>query len=212
MLNIKEELAKVKSMNGKQRWSYYKSYYLAPTIIGLFVVACLAWFLYDAVLSRKQIIYSGGVIGVGITDEGLEYLSDGYLTYLGGNPKKQMIAVTKDNFLTVEDEAQYGDQSMDMALYTQIAVGEYDFFIMGKGALENYAGFDCYLDPSNVAATLGIEDRLVCPEDSDVPYALDITDIAAEKLGAVSDCYLVFINVKNVPEEDIEFSKYLLEK
>lgn len=212
-ITLKEELEKVKKMNGKQKWSYYKTYYLGPTIVIIILILCLAWFLYDSIISNKKILYSGGIMGVDITEEGRSYLSDEYLNYLGGNPKKEMIALSADNFLTVSEEEALNADGMDMALYAQISVGEYDYFVMSKGTLEKYKAFEIYVDPTNLCKEVGIEeDKIVIDEESKLPMAIDITDICGDKIGASEEYYLVFVNVKNVPEEDKRFLEYLLGK
>ena len=65
--SIKNEKEKWKQMNGKQRLSYYKSYYLVPTVIALIVIIFLINIILDMTVRKKEILVN--IITVNVVKE-----------------------------------------------------------------------------------------------------------------------------------------------
>lgn len=211
--NIKTELNKVKEMNKEQKWDYFKTYYLKISVISIICLILLIWFIKDTVF-QKEIINAGCVYGVEITEEEQQILTDGYLKYLGLNPKKYDAFISIDNMF--EGTVQQMDANThEMALLAQIAGGQIYYMILDKDNLYMYENSGIYsslddLFPDGLPDRLndGIEELTDPETGNSYPVAIDLS-----KAGLFNDgreAYLAFtIGIPN-KEYPKKFLEYLL--
>ncbi len=81
-MKIKEEwklrVAEFKQMDSRQRWSYFKTYYLLKCIIALILLAMVLHFGFDIRQNRREVLASGCLVDVEISPQGVVYLTDDY--------------------------------------------------------------------------------------------------------------------------------------
>ena len=131
---IAAELNKVSQMTKEQKWEYFKSYYLAKSILLVIGLILFAWFIMDTFF-QKEAVTAGCVYGVEISEEERQALTDGYLEYYKYNPKKYCAYISTDNMF--EGTEQKMDASThEMALFAQIAAGEIYYLILDKDTLD----------------------------------------------------------------------------
>lgn len=129
--------AKFKSMSRGQKINYLRTYYLAPAIIVMLLFIFVLWFLLETFVFHKDVLIAGCTINVRISDETYDELTEDLLGYLGGNPAKEVVNLSKDNYVDYDSDEPmegYMDQTM---LFTQIAAGEFSYMIIDKSALDN---------------------------------------------------------------------------
>lgn len=131
----KAQRQKFKTMTRQQKLSYIRTYYLAPGIVVFLVLVFALWFFLETVVLHKDVLVAGCTINVKITDETYDKLTDGLLSYLGGDSAKEVANLSKDNYVDYDsDEVMEGymDQTM---LFTQIAAGEFSYMVVDESAL-----------------------------------------------------------------------------
>lgn len=150
----RRERAKFASMTMEQKLNYIKTYYLAPIIIVILAFILIVWGILEIFVLNKVVIMDGCTINVRLTDETKEYLTDGFLEYLNGDTKKEVVHLNSDNYVdySEDEDAPFGqsmggytDQTM---LFTQIAAGEFSYMIIDESALINIgdSGYFAYLE------------------------------------------------------------------
>ena len=147
---FKKEIQKISAMDGKQKFSYFKTYYLIPTMIIVFLLVCLVSFLYDAVFARKQILYSGGICSCTVSEEGKRILTEDFWRELNGT-KRQEVVLSEDLILSYAEEDAYNNQSTDAVLYTFLATGEFHYLLMDEKVVRHIVEMDAFVDISEQA-------------------------------------------------------------
>ena len=90
-MKIKEKwklrVSEFKQMDSRQRWSYFKTYYLLKCIIALIFLAMVLHFGFDIRQNRREVLASGCLVDVEISPQGVVYLTDDYLSACHKNPQ-----------------------------------------------------------------------------------------------------------------------------
>ena len=76
-----KEVLKWKELDKKQKWEYYKSYYLGKTIVGVLLFAMFCSLIYEIFINNKEDIIAGSIVNLKISEEGYSLLTDKYLEY-----------------------------------------------------------------------------------------------------------------------------------
>ena len=83
-MNIQEKwklrVSEFKQMDSRQRWSYFKTYYLLKCIIALIFLAMVLHFGFDIRQNHREVLASGCLVDVEISPQGVVYLTDDYLS------------------------------------------------------------------------------------------------------------------------------------
>lgn len=210
---ITEELNKFSQMNKEQKISYYKSYYLLPTIALLIGLILLLWFIKDTFFQKKA-VNSGCVYGVEITEEEKYALTEGYLDYYDYNKKKYCAYLSTDNMFE-NTEQQMDANAHEMALIAQITAGDIYYLIYDKENLLKMENGGVYASLSDLFSDEALEkmkDSLIelkNPETGEsYPAAIDIKK--AGMFGGKKDGYLIF--TIGIPDDEYpkRFLEYLL--
>ncbi|HOO79662.1 MAG TPA: hypothetical protein PLQ04_04680 [Lachnospiraceae bacterium] len=214
---ITEEKLKWKDMDKKQRLKYFKDYYLVKCIVGLIALAMVVSIFCETVLFHKDPIYTGYEVNVYASDEGMQFLTEDYLEYLGGNEAHQEV-VLAECYIDFYAEEQVMDSNTDqMVLYAQAAAGEYDYLLMNEEALIAAKDMDIYAD---LEANLSehwlevLDGRMISLEIGGFTYpvAIDLTNTEfARKCGYdEEDIYLAFNCIDIDAEAANQFLDYIL--
>ena len=127
--NIQNEKRKWKNMNGKQRWDYFKTYYMLPTVIILFVLIAVISFIFQAFVFRKVVILSGFIYNQYIDNMDMEALQDDLFSYLDGDSKEEELTISS---YALSDS----DRNSQLVLTANVSAGSVDFVILDQVAYD----------------------------------------------------------------------------
>lgn len=169
---LRKELDKVRGMEPAQRWDYFKTYYAKMSIVALLVLICMLSCVFQMIHNAKhKPLLTGVFVNTSIDQQGELLLKKEFPASLSEelNPKHRGTVEYAADYIEYGDtEYQMDRRQHEMALAAQAAVGEIDFLVMDKPALDGMEGAEIYTE------------------------VVDITDVS-EKLGIKPrECYLVF--------------------
>ena len=211
---FKKEIQKISAMDGKQKFSYFKTYYLIPTMIIVFLLVCLVSFLYDAVFARKQILYSGGICSCTVSEEGKRILTEDFWRELNGT-KRQEVVLSEDLILSYAEEDAYNNQSTDAVLYTFLATGEFHYLLMDKKVVRHIVEMDAVVDISEKAKENAVRLEDCIRNEEGNPVAMKLPEELRKKLGVsgnTGDVYLAFVRIEGSHDINDQLAEYLFER
>lgn len=200
------EIEKISAMDGKQKRRYFKDYYLMPTLIIVFLLICMIWFLCDAFFARKNVLYTGALVGCEVSDEGKAYLTEGFLDVIGGRAGKDEVLLSEDLWITFSEEDAGNFQAADSNMYVNIAAGDFDYMLIDGAVIEQYASLDVFADLGEYARRYQIPEEDIYSQEGKV-VAVKLSDKAKEQAGITSlsgGVYLAIVDIKrNVSYEEL---------
>ena len=211
---FKKEIQKISAMDGKQKFSYFKTYYLIPTMIIVFLLVCLVSVLYDAVFARKQILYSGGICSCTVSEEGKRILTEDFWRELNGT-KRQEVVLSEDLILSYAEEDAYNNQSTDAVLYTFLATGEFHYLLMDEKVVRHIVEMDAFVDISEQAKENAVRLEDCIRNEEGNPVAMKLPEELQKKLGVsgnTGDVYLAFVRIEGSHDINDQFTEYLFER
>lgn len=223
--NIQEEKRKFSTMDNKQRWSYFKTYYMPATVILLLVLIAGVWLVAEVAMSARDVEASGLFINVEADENDYYFLKEGYAEYLDLNTMKSNVELSVGTYIGFTPETNTTEsQQNQMALFAQVSAGFYSYMILDELALDGLRYMDVYIDPQKLFTeeTKGILSDAVVYRDMPVfdgeegetenrPVALDLSEVGfLQPEGAnAGRAYLVFVDVDADYEEMQKFLSYL---
>ena len=206
------EINKIREMDTEHKISYFKTYYLKWTCVALFLVLCLIWFLLDA-FSSANIAYAGGECMVTVTDEGKKALTQDFASFMGLK-NEDSVYLSEDLILSYAEGDEYNNQSTDVALYTYMVAGDYQYMLMDESVAEHIASMDAFISIENLAKKyeLPLSDSIYRPDDNgkEVAVAVKLPATICNKYGIkgnTGDVYIAFVYMKN----DTDLNEILLQ-
>ncbi|MBP5493171.1 MAG: hypothetical protein J6Y08_10040 [Clostridiales bacterium] len=212
-MSLKEKFSKEKDkfmkMDGVTRKIYFRDYYLLPLLLILCVIGAFVWFGRDLFASKK-IIYSGATVGFDLSDEGENYLTKGFIKYLGKGYKKNKASVARNVLMKTYEEAKYNDMSMELIFTSQVSVGMYQYAMFTADELEHYENYDFYLDLSDMKAEEKYKDLDYYINPEGHVYGIRLPENVLEKMGCPDmEIYLCFVYLEKPTELNPSFVDYL---
>ncbi|MCM1155814.1 MAG: hypothetical protein NC314_03920 [Roseburia sp.] len=216
---MRNEIEKIRRMPPKERWEYFRTYYLVQTVIGVIVLILAAFFIHDMKVSSREILASGCLVNVTIDQEGFFYLTDEYISFCEKSQKEASAFLSVDNTLDFMPENPLDKDSYVMALTAQIYAGDYQYMILDKEAWEYFQKSDVYADLTQMLTPEQQEkyaDRMVYQtyqtEDGTqgrIATALDLTGTAFAGHCHLEPqtAYLVFIETAQEENTEITVEK-----
>ncbi len=192
------EIEKISAMDGKQKRRYFKDYYLMPTLIIVFLLICVIWFLCDAFFARKNVLYTGALVGCQVSDEGKMYLTEGFLDVIGKRAGKDEVLLSEDLWITFSEEDAENYQAADSNIYVNIAAGDFDYMLIDGSVIEQYASMDVFADLGEYVRRYQIPEEDVYSQDGKA-VAVKLSHEAEEQAGITSfsgKVYLVIVDIK----------------
>lgn len=159
-----------KNLTPKEKIQFIKDYYLLKIVLGVLVAIFAFWFIYDAFIAQKEMLYSGGLLLCVVEDEGREYLTNDLLDKMASRKRKQQVNLSEDLTMSlVEGQEPKPDPSQDQLLYPMIVAGYYDYFFIDAGFIDHYMDLDCYKEIGEYADMYNIpeEGRYVYVSESE---------------------------------------------
>lgn len=215
---LKADLA---TMNTKEKlnhlWTYYKG-----TLVILAILIALGSIIVTSCRNRNTVTLLTGIgINVNLTDEGRQYVEDGYFPRVsqGGLEKVSYSEVHQDSFTNTAtlEESYMGLMSL-LALAT---TEELDYMLMDQTALTNMLPHNIYMDLRNFFTEAELEalgEKVVWMEMGDeeagytlTPVAVDISDTEFAKTATKYGGKVFFSVVINTPRSETvrDFWTYL---
>lgn len=210
ILSVERE--KIAAMDREQRLRYFKDYYLMPSLIIVLILFCIIWFLYDALFSRKNVLYTGALVGCEVSDEGKEYLTEGFLEVIGGRAGKDTILLSENLWIIFSEEDTESYQVADSNIYVNIAAGDFDYMLIDGAAIEQYASLDAFADLEEYIGRYQISEEDIYTQDGKA-IAVKLSDEAEQQAGITSfsgEVYLVIVDIKRNTAYEELLMEYLL--
>ena len=209
---FKREKLKLGKLNGKQKATYFAQYYLPPILLVLVFGAGVAWFAHD-IYQNHKILLTGGLINCEVSKEGREYMTDGYVKFMGYDTSKRTARLA-DTELSFESDIEYEEKYLDVALRAQMATGTYTYLIIRDDAVDNYGYEDYYQDLGMLTDISKFSKDSFFYNDEDVPVGLKLNENTVAKLGLPddSDYYIFFAYTTNSVENESKMIDYLFQE
>lgn len=211
LLSVERE--KIAAMDRKQKLRYFKDYYLMPALVVIIAIFCVLWFLFDAFFSRKNVLYTGALVGCEVTDEGKEYLTEGFLEVIGGRSGKDTILLSEDLWIIFSEEDAESYQAADSNIYVNIAAGDFDYMLIDGTVIGQYASLDAFADLEEYVRRYQIAEEDIYTQDGKA-IAVKLSDEAEQQAGIASfsgEVYLVIVDIKRNTLYEELLMEYLLQ-
>lgn len=209
-----KEAEKIRQMSPKDKWEYFKSYYLIHTVIGAILLILAVFFIHDMRLSDREVLAAGCFVNVAIDEDGFLFLTDEYIDFCGKSIKEATALLSTDNELNFMQENPLDTASYEMALTAQMFSGEFQYMVLDETAWEYFQKVDVYADLTKVltpSQQKKYADRMVYQsyqdedgEQMETATALDLTgtDFAVRYHLEPQTAYLVFLETAQEKDTD----------
>ena len=178
-------------------WEYYKW-----VLVLLIVVSTL---IYISVVgysnARVEGLFYGEVVNLDFDTEGVEYLREDFLEYLGGVEGDQKVSVFMSNLIMGDDSTYDNYYAPLMRTASEISDGKLDYFLVDSAALTCYFNEEILMDlrllfTEEELAQMGDTVVYVLYEETGekIPMAINVTDSAfvTNRLNFEGAAYLGF--------------------
>lgn len=143
----KKLLNDLKPMTWKQRAEHIGMYYKEHMFIVLLVLMTIIAGVGMAMNAAKDVLISGVMVNIDITQEGRNYLEKDYFEDLGGDPNTQQVNMYSADFSALEDAVYEEDQySASQVLVGLVTGAKLDYMLLDQFAMEFYIRQDVYFD------------------------------------------------------------------
>lgn len=173
----------------------------------------------------SDIAFGGAIIGVPLSDEGMEYLQSGYAQRIGAVEKKKKVTAVRIALQVPNEEGiLQTDYSGAVYALTLIANREADYFLLNEEALELFIPQNMFLDIGEMLSPKereAMEDTLIksLPVDEEgqptvdeaFPVAINVSDLPFIQSCVTGDdpVYLCFIASAPHLDRLVDFWEYL---
>lgn len=198
---LRLEIEKWKHMDGKQRWSYFMTYYLKATIFIVLMAAIVISIAVTTARGRQPVLLSGASVNLMMTPEGEKYLTEDLKAQWNGRKKERVLFET--NLWIGFGEENYNEitYTNSMKLMTRISAADIDYLIVDESALANPLTVEGYANLKDLLSAEQLETlqgKLIeaKTETGEVyPVAWELTDSSFAKRFELNPqpAYLVFL-------------------
>jgi hypothetical protein len=214
---IREQNAKLKGAPLKEKWAYFKEYYLVMTVVIIVIIAFVGYLGYTMLTAPKETAFTAFFFN-DTGDSSDTTLIDGFVDYMGIDTKKATCSIDATmNYTDVESD--YNSYLYIEKVMAEIAAKELDVIVGDEAAVDYYAKVECFSDITTILPDDLLEkfaDKLYYAAVGDsgeiVPVGIYVTD--APKL--IDNYYYVdkeaimgfIVNSENT-DNAIEFLRYI---
>ncbi|MCR5273781.1 MAG: hypothetical protein K6E26_00300 [Clostridiales bacterium] len=207
--SLSEEKKKLSNMTFQQKLQYFRDYYLIKVLIVLAILLVVVWLAHD-IIQNKKIVYAGAGVGIDISEDGNDFLSDGFIKYLGDGYSKKK-ASYGGNVIFVPTSGDYNESSVEMAFISQLEGDMFQYLLVSKEKYEYFMSFEIFLDLSTLTNYSNYSQSEILSSTSGTPEAIRLSDTMKEKLGVRQDeVYLCFSIKKDHREMNEKMLDYLM--
>lgn len=185
----KSEKQKFRELRGKEKWTYFKDYYMKPLIVGIVVLAIAVSVVYSVAIDKPEDILYAAVVDNPFTEDILAEMTAAMEEVLVQDADKQRVSIDASYFLN--SESSYYSS---MKLMTLVAAREIDVMIMPAAEFQNQvnggtlAPLNTFFDEETLARW---EEHIVnaTPADTDIATG-EITYGEQDRYGLKLNAYL----------------------
>jgi len=216
----KSEKEKFKEMNFQEKVSYYKSYYLSKTIIGLIILGFAAYFVYTIVSPKPVTVLNAAILNYPFSDEAIDKMTSDMENRLIGDNDMEEVFIDASYYLGSGNDVSEYTMGAQQKLTTYIAAGDIDVIIAPESAFQSYttAGFFSKLTdllPTEMITALSDSVFESSTSDNPVSGAYGIYLDKAELFKGASSAadrpvFGIVVNSKN-QDNSVDYLKYLLD-
>lgn len=130
----KTEKQKFKELNGKEKWQYFKDYYLRKLLATVVILSFVGYFLYTVLSPKPQNLLSVACANYSFEDDRINELEKEIGDYLKIDPENQEVLFDSTYYLTDQDitSAQklavlFAAQDLDVFIAPESKFSEYAF-------------------------------------------------------------------------------------
>lgn len=217
-MNFKELKATLSKMSWQERishiWFHYK--YVLLLVIAAVIVVC--GIISSASNKKIEVLYSGAVVNVNLSDTSEQYLHENWMKKLNGQEETQKVELLQISFqdlLTTKDPEK--DSASAMHVTAMVAAQSLDYVIMDEIGYHQYKDQDIFASveealPEELQAKLESSFVYHTYDGVEFPIAIDISDLPFIKNNAKDSgkVYIAFPGNTGRTERNAEFVNYLL--
>ena len=201
----------------RQKWDYFKEYYLVKTIAIVTVVALLAYLGYSIFSPKPERIFYAAIIDYVVPEDSRLTMEEDFFTYLGGTEKQKI--EFDDSFAFYKDY----DYSIRQSFMTYAFAGEMDVIMMPESLFEAYVAYytplaealptDLYLKLSDYFVNASKRDAQGnILEGTEQFYGIDISSVPLmQNTSSEEPVILTIVGTSAHKENVVEFIRYLFE-
>lgn len=205
---IKKYFANMKGLSFREKiistWYLYKLE-LGVIAVAIFIVVAV---VSSAITANTNLLLSGDVMNVIMSEEGMSYISDEYFKTLGVPEFMNKVQVVDSLYSTDEDSDFEYNYSVSSQVVALVASEMLDFQIINKPALEMFISEGIYLDLREFFTEEELaefEGKIIFVEyietGEKVPIALDISAMPFIQDNVESDQAVFFTVIKTTPRK-----------
>lgn len=162
------EKSKWKKMDRRQKWVHFKTYYLRLVLIGCFVLVVAAFFFYQDVIRKSDVVYQCALVNEIATDIPVNMFADSFMESMGMDPERY-----KASFYMYYTNSEMAKEvgavvTSDLTrLSSMIFASKLDTMIAGQEDFDGYMENGCFTDLSaflTEAEMAQLQDRLYIPD------------------------------------------------
>jgi hypothetical protein len=186
------------------------TFYLYKLELGVIVAAI---FIVIAIISmvvsaNTNLLLSGDVMNVSMSEEGMKYMNEEYFATLGVRPFMNKVHVVESVYSTSEDEDFEYNYTVSSQVVALVSAEMLDFQIINRQALEMFLSEDMYLDLREFFTAEELaqyEGKIIYLEYEStkemVPVALDISDMPFVQDNVAGRSPTFFAIIKTTPRK-----------
>lgn len=216
---------KLKPMSAGERvfhiWTYYKFHVLAIVL----VLVLLVTFIVNRHNADKETLLSGVYANVEVSQDGWDYVKEGFLAHLNGNEETQTVILSATSFSGIYTDVSKFDAAYSSVMnpVAMVSGKTLDYFVMDEEAMQFYMTQEVLADLGTIFTAEELEalgEKVIYLElvdDNDItvsrtPVAIDISDFAFVRdcLTTADSCYFSLAESGPNPENTRIFWDYLL--
>ena len=186
-----------------------KGYYIVLSLcviaVGIFIIIAI---VSSAITANTNLLLSGDVMNVSMSEEGMTYMDEDYFASLGVRPFMNKVQVVESMYSTAENEDFEYNYSVSSQVVALVSAEMLDFQIISKQALEMFLSEDMYLDLREFFTAEELakyEGKIIYLEYEStkemVPVALDIRDMPFIQDNVGGDNPIFFTIIKTTPRK-----------
>ncbi len=144
---LRMEIRKMKSMTWPERFVQFTTYWLWKTVLAVIFIVAVINLTKNFILAQRDVIISGATVNMKTNDEVVAYLTDDYMTHVGGTYRKQDIWLSSGNFMefTNVEGASFDQTYAWQSLYTMLANRDLDYMILDETSFEGLKNEGLYV-------------------------------------------------------------------
>lgn len=215
-------MQKFKDLKGKEKWDFFRDYYLLKLLAIVGGVVLLAMLLKTWLTPRPEVVASVAIIDNPIASEIIEGMKTKLSEVLVGDDEKKTVMFDTNFYFS------NGDYNTRMRFMAYVSAREIDFLLIPGNEYAAYLNSSTFLNLRTVLneeelAKYGEYGRIDIPYDADSPepeygpegmYSIDVTDGVARLAGGTprNKYYLACIVNSEHPENYAEVLKLFFEE